>query len=382
MSKIFNICAIVVLLFPFVAQGDESSHLAREMKNIFIAESGLQYQVYELNRQLEMRMFIDLGQREKNFQQRTVASFLVAKGTRKTLLDDYCRTRELQWHYWAEAECIWIEPKDKDKRRATADLSVPLNYDQQNAGSPFANNTYITADQITNVANAKGTATGSSMSIAQTFTRERAAITVGVKDGKWPKSVLDFIRGVLLTHDVCAVSYEVVPLPELRWQALEVVVSRKSSEIAVPTERLMKRIMDLHNNVENIDSALGDLSDCWHEAFRRYQYDRRTVTENFVKFVDVEKLDTVNALGLSGWDTDSKYALMTEIFDRSDRIARLKMLEINNLIPDPEDYGPKYLKFWQTLAKSEDKTFSDWGKQIIKNYEEELAKRGGRWERK
>jgi len=90
-----------------------------DTKPVAFPSDGCERQMQELARQLGVRVLIDTGKLYSDpGSEEDTPSFSSDKASMAELLDDYCRSRDFIWRYWAEANAICFEPREEAMRTA------------------------------------------------------------------------------------------------------------------------------------------------------------------------------------------------------------------------------------------------------------------------
>ncbi|HLX62047.1 MAG TPA: hypothetical protein VKX17_12265 [Planctomycetota bacterium] len=354
--------------------------LNRRFENVFLAGAAFDDQVRELHRQLRIRMFIDLDIM-KFGPIKPVFEFSSANGTLSEILEKYCTSHGLQWHYWKEANAIWIEYKDVTKQRAKKELSKQFNYNSPDAGDPFADKKTITSLQIRSLFDALHG--DKELWIQQYFAnRTNGPVKIAIADGKWPKDALDFARAYLLEQDGRAVTYGVDNQeynPEGNRHPhgdLEMIDDYPRPEISLSASAVVNEIARFPELEPTSELGIKSIQ-FWHESYRRYQYQKKEITDAFASIVNSGNMKAVTGNAFDGWDKRSRNELGLELFRQAGRQTKSKILSC--LIVTPCEGGPEFLDFWKELSTSDDKEFRAIAKQELLNYDEELKARGGKW---
>jgi hypothetical protein len=351
----------------------ETDVLSKVISEIYVPKDDAYSQIPELQRQLGVRMFIDIGTLEQ-FKGVTkfIPSFAKPRIKVSDALNEYCASRDLQWHYWPEAKAVWIEWKKKEWQHALRDLSRPLNYAAQAANHPFEDPDWLAGAELAGLVNSDAESRKERiwLNFSSCTTNEDYPsfehLRIKINDSKWPKTPLDFVAHYLLEEDDRAVRYKIESegVNEYR-EEVEVIHHLKKDHVT--TKQLVQKLFefDKEDQIDPKSNMSRDL--CWREAMRRLHYDKGEFTKQFIELGGLKIVRHINTF--SSWDNQSRYDFLTELFNRSDRPTKFEILN-SRKIPDPSD-GLNFHPFWNNLAASDDKELSQIAKSELEIYKED-----------
>jgi hypothetical protein len=369
-----RLCIGLVIISAWLRMSNFSAADApdwKEVKEIHLPAAGRSTQLAELARQLQVKAFIDYGAGWMDGEEvghfdasnPTFESFSFPAGTIAEALNAYCAARPFQWHYWPEANAIWIEPKKNEMRLASLFLKSRFKeWNLESVQGATRPDSIVSVDDVKNAwsSSRKGECwilTGhygifNSRQLSFSLIRENSA------GSKSPRDMVEYIEWWLAQHSQVIVGIQSRVPGERNATPVLLMGSFPEDLGFIPCKELVARI-----NSDEKFSRFIPKSLCANELFRRSKYQMDQIVREYIgrNLFDVEAFDTF-------WDPPTKSKLVFEVFKAAPREAQLSMLK-GRVIPEPDDYGPGVVAPWTELSKSDVDEFRKKAGEVLRAFE-------------
>lgn len=374
-----NLLRVISLLFVVCAQvcaADTTVVDWKQVSEIHVPAESRGQQLAELVRQLGINAFVDFGYGWKDDEENNLLdaahppleSFAFKAGTISNALNAYSEKHPFQWHYWSEANAVWIEPKE-EKRRNSYLISDQLpEWNLESAGISTVS-VHAVNERWSTIRKCECYIMSPNGELMGIYNWQELPLSFVLEKGpmKSPGSVRAYISWWLKTHDRAVVGLIARAVGSDKAEPTLIMGSNPESLGVMPIQQVIPQVLNWVWAPNCFPLHL-----LKREVYRRTQFEKDKVIEALLKYDKANKvLFERGALFPTEWNPSIVSEILFSVFQSVSKKIQLESLEKSTL-PQPSDFGPAVLGPWKTLSNSTIPEFRAKAKEVLDFYEEAL----------